>query len=72
MMWNWGHGMGAGMWLWGLLELAVLGLLVYALVWLTGSKDKPQDRALSVLRERYARGEIDGSTYEQMRRELSG
>lgn len=41
MMWNWGHGMGAGMW-------------------------------LSVLRERYARGEIDGSTYEQMRRELSG
>ncbi|WP_245587684.1 SHOCT domain-containing protein [Calidithermus chliarophilus] len=59
------------MWLWGLLELAVLGLLVYALVRLIGPKDKPQDRALSVLRERYARGEIDGNTYEQMRRELS-
>jgi len=28
------------------------------------------DRALEVLRERYARGEIDKETYERMKRDL--
>ena len=32
----------------------------------------PHDAALEVLRERYARGEIDRDTYERMRDDLCG
>jgi putative membrane protein len=32
----------------------------------------PDDRALTILRERYARGEIDTSEYEERRRSLLG
>jgi putative membrane protein len=32
----------------------------------------PHDAALEVLRERYARGEIDRETYERMRDDLLG
>lgn len=32
---------------------------------------KRADRALEILRERYARGEIDRETYERMKRDLA-
>ncbi|MEJ2480358.1 MAG: SHOCT domain-containing protein [Acidihalobacter sp.] len=32
----------------------------------------PHDTALELLRERYARGEIDRDTYERMRNDLRG
>jgi putative membrane protein len=59
------------------LWFAVLGLLVWALVrWLAtsgpgrGMGGGPS--AMEILRQRYARGEIDAATFEQMRERLEG
>ncbi len=77
MMWGcpWcgGFGYGGFGWLWGILWLALMAWLVYALVRaLSGSAPSVgrEDRALEILKERYARGEIDRETFEQMRRDL--
>ncbi len=77
MMWygySWGGMllMTLSMFLW----FAVLGLLVWALVrWLavrTPSSGFPTTgpTALEMLRQRYARGEIDAATFEQMQARL--
>lgn len=72
-MWGWGHHGFAMGWM-GLLELALLGLLVYLLVRAVGRSAPPapprEDRALGILRERYARGEIDKETFERIRSDL--
>ena len=71
-----GFGMGYGggfMWLfWILLILAI----VWAVKSFTGSNDriergsKRDKTALEILRERYARGEIDQAEFEQKRKDL--
>lgn len=60
---------------WGL----VIGGLVWLIVWLTrqarATGPEPgagPGRALEILRERYARGEITREQYEQMRSDLEG
>jgi putative membrane protein len=83
MMWWYGYGWGGmllmllSMFLW----FAVLGLLVWALVrWLAvrtpGGGSPPSGStgpsAIEILRQRYARGEIDAATFEQMRERLEG
>lgn len=76
MGWNpygYGYGMmGGGLWM--LLELAVLVLLIYLLVRIfsrpSGGSEPKQDRALEILRERFARGEIDQESYERMKGNL--
>lgn len=74
----WAHGwygygphMGYGWlgWLYPLLFLGLLILGVYLVV--RASSPKREDRALEILRERYARGEIDRETYERMKRDLA-
>lgn len=79
MMWGYGFGWGwllmsFGMVLW----IALLVVLVWALIrWLDGKKasSPPSDTsgtsAIELLRQRYARGEIDTATYEQMREHLT-
>jgi putative membrane protein len=81
MMWGYGFSWG-GMLLmlvsW-LVWAALIGLLVWALIrWLTvgtlrtggpGSTAGPS--AIETLRQRYARGEIDGPTFDQMRERLA-
>ncbi|ADW21021.1 MULTISPECIES: SHOCT domain-containing protein [Thermus] len=65
---NWGY---MGWWgpLFGLLWFVLLGLFVY---WLVRSLvPERRDRALEILKERYARGEIDKETFERMKRELA-
>ena len=67
-----GWGMGWGLWfLWPALVLIVAGVGVYLLV-ARGSDTggKSDDDALAVLRERYARGEIDEEEFERRRRQL--
>lgn len=64
---SWGWGMGFG-WL---IPLVVIGLIVWAVVTATRSNRAGNgDRALGILKERYARGEIDRETYQSMRRDL--
>jgi len=70
---GWGSGWGwfglTHMLLWWV--LLVLGIAVLA-KWLLGSRREGGDRALDVLKERYARGEIGKEEYEQKRRDLAG
>ncbi|MDD5328367.1 MAG: SHOCT domain-containing protein [Sulfuricella sp.] len=84
MMWNWGEhggwGMGFGF-LFMILFWALVILGIVALVrWLTQDSQArreqdgralPRDKTpLEIVKERYARGEIDREEYEQKRRDL--
>jgi putative membrane protein len=75
-MWSWGPGWGS---LFGVMHLLFWGLLLAAAVTLvrsgrggwTGSPGR--DRSYDILRERYARGEIDQRDFdERMQRLKSG
>jgi putative membrane protein len=82
MMWGYDFGWGWFLMLFGMvLWIALLVVLVWALTrWLTtrtsrlvpppssGMQSGPT--ALEILRQRYARGEIDTATFEQMRAQL--
>ena len=71
-----GFGYGGFGWVFGLLWFALVAWLVYALVrgFTGGSAERPRDtdRALAILKERYARGEIDKDTFERVKRDLGG
>lgn len=80
MMWYYGPGWGGMLWmgLGGLFWTLLLGLAIWLLVrWITrqstmgsspsaGTPPNPPS-ALEILRQRYARGEIDEATYTKMR-----
>jgi putative membrane protein len=76
-MMGWGGGWG---WSWfGLIHmvlwwfLIILGIVVLA-KWLFGGsgagRGSPEQRALEILAERYARGEIDKKEFEEKKRDL--
>ncbi len=84
---GWGGGFGwVGMLFGGMMMLLFFGLLI-GLAFLavraltrnapathagyTAQTVRTDDRALALLKERYARGEIDKVTYDQMRADLS-
>jgi uncharacterized membrane protein len=80
MMWGYGYGWSM-LWMvfWNLLWLVLLGLLIWGVVrWLGGRTVRPASHdsgspphsALDILQERYARGEIDETTFERMRERL--
>jgi putative membrane protein len=69
-MWGvWGFGMMLMMLVfWGLL---IVGL-VFGIRWLVSQGREPRpDTALDILRQRYARGEIDKEEFEAKKRDLS-
>lgn len=73
--WNWGMGMGMGMGWWWIIGL----IIVIAIVWMvakTMSQTKDPNNlpgsksALEILKERYARGEIDKHEFEERKKGL--
>ena len=82
--WERGWGMHPGWWMWGAGGLVMMfmmmvfwGLVIAGLVlgirWLVRQgRDGQPDRALEILRERYARGEINKEEFDLRRRDLSG
>lgn len=74
-MWHYmSDWMGGWGWLYGLMHLAWWALLVAAAVvvfrWLAGER-RSGDRSREILRERYARGEIDKPEFEERMRHLA-
>ncbi|MFC6837827.1 SHOCT domain-containing protein [Halomarina ordinaria] len=78
--WNDGHMVGWGGWGWGtmLLGLLWMALLValpaYLVYWLatrSRTDGRAEDRALAVLQERYARGDIDDEEFDRRRARLT-
>ena len=69
-MWWWGWGMIAMMFLFWV--VFIVGLVV-AIRWLLGkSKEAKTDSALEILRQRYARGEINKDEFEAKKKDLGG
>ena len=78
MMWYWGQGMGGWWMLLGAVFMIVFWAVVIVLVvWgirkVTHSGDSASGRRspLDILKERYARGEINKEQFEQMKKDLS-
>lgn len=77
--WGWGmHPMMWGAWGFGMMFMMVLFWvlviigIVLAIRWLTNQdRERPSDSAVEVLRQRYARGEIDKEEFEAKKRDLS-
>ena len=81
---GWGQGMmggfGGGGWFGSIFMLIFWGLIIVGLVllirWLVFATRRGEDparggsRAMDILKERYARGEIDREEFEQRRRDL--
>lgn len=69
----WGSGWGIGMMImmalfWGAIMVAV----ILGMRWFVGeSKNSPGDSAMTILRERFARGEIEKDEFETKKRELT-
>lgn len=80
---DWGWGIHPMWWMWGawgigmmLIMLAFWVLVIIGIVlgirWLLGTgQGSAPDRALEILRERYARGEINREEFEARKRDLS-
>ena len=56
-------------WLW-LLLIVIVVVLVKSLSGTTGNAPPDNESALSLLKKRYARGEIDEEEYQRMRKQL--
>lgn len=60
------YAWGGGWWLWGLLKLALIGVLLFALF--RGFRSRRFDgmsSARTILAERYARGELNADEYKE-------
>ncbi|MGJ5619077.1 SHOCT domain-containing protein [Sulfitobacter sp. MF3-043] len=71
-MWDGGYGMFGGLMMvvfWGL----IIGLIVLAVRSFLGRSDSPASQsAMDILKERYARGEIDDEEFERRKAKIEG
>ncbi|HET7833310.1 MAG TPA: SHOCT domain-containing protein [Gallionella sp.] len=66
---GWGWGMGISMLLFWVLVIAAIVLLIKFTA--SGGVDRSREKsALDILKERYARGEIEREEFEQKKRDL--
>ncbi len=76
MMGGWGMGWFGGIFMILFWILILIGL-VFVIKWLIQSTSRARNngqsgyRALEILKERYARGEIDKAQFEDMKRDLT-
>ena len=63
-------GMGIGMWLFWIIVIVGIALLFRLALRSTAEQLKPAPGALEILKQRYARGEIDSEEYERRKQEL--
>ena len=78
MMWGYDYnlmGWGGGMFVFMILFWALVIIAIAALIkWLSGQSSQPQPkdsgRALEILKERYARGEIDKKEFDEKKKDL--
>jgi len=72
--WDHMNGWGWGMTIFGWLFMALISALVVWLIWSTTHRQPPSnghdDRALRLLNERYAQGEIDRDEYLERKTDL--
>lgn len=70
--WHWGFGFGH--WIFGVVFWLVILLLLFSLirgVGFMGGRESPGERtALDILKDRYAKGEMDREEYERKRKDL--
>ena len=86
MMWGWPNMMGGffggamgwiGMILGFIFFILIIIGVIFLIVWIvkrathSGIEDKTGSKALEVLKERYAKGEITKEQYESMKKDLS-
>ena len=78
MMWGWNDGWGFPWGLHWIFPLLVVALIAWAVIVLTRSvagRREPEgdgtQRALAIVKERYARGEISREEFETLRKDLS-
>lgn len=66
--WGWGFGPLFMVLFWGLVVIGIVALVQYLL---RGPGNAPRGKnALDILKERYARGEIDKDEFERKKRDL--
>ncbi|MEC9491942.1 SHOCT domain-containing protein [Flexistipes sp.] len=71
---GYGFGMGYGMGFGWIIWIIVIILLIFLLVKVFGSQNnstgRDENRALEILKERYAKGEIDKQEFEEKKKDL--
>lgn len=64
---------GIGMFLWMFLQWGLLLAGIYFLIkWISGDSEKTEDKAMNILRERFAKGEISEEEFSKRIEKLKG